>query len=66
MRIVYAEVDVAVVDGDDDDAAVGDTAEMDDVVVDDGDDADASVVETLGLTCTWVDETGSAVGDYDG
>ena len=54
MRIADAEMDVAVVDGDDDDAAVDDTAEVDDVAVGDGD-------ETLGFACTCVDQTGSAV-----
>ena len=62
MIVERAELDVAVVDGDDDDdVAVGDTAEVDDVAVGDGDDADAAVDETLGLACTCVDETGSAV-----
>ena len=51
-------MDVAVVDGDDDDVAVGDTAEVDDAAVGDGDDADD---ETLGLACTCIDETESAV-----
>ena len=53
-ELVNAEVDVAVVDGDDDGVAVGDTAEVDDVAVDDVD-------ETLGFACTCVDQTGSAV-----
>ena len=64
-ELVNAEVDVAVVDGDDDGVAVGDTAEVDDVAVGDGDDADAAVDETLGLACTCVDETGSAVEGLD-
>ena len=60
-ELVNAEVDVAVVDGDDDGVAVGDTAEVDHAAVVDGDDADAVVDEILGLACTCVDETGSAV-----